>query len=173
MSDTPFARVMARRGRATKTFAWPVLKGEAPRQGCFRMLTDEEIVIAQRNATRYLKDDLKLDEFQLAISLDRNLYAAEEERQLLAAALRDPEHSELPYCTVEDLREHLDPDTRLALMRIYNAFVAERSPITSERDPEKLKALVRDLKEAGALSDGLSCFDTDTLVSIVIALANQ
>lgn len=169
---TPFAMVMRRVGRATKSFQWPVLKGEKPRPGMFVMLVDEDITAAQKAAVDYLKSDLKLDEYQLALTLDRNLYAAEEERQLLARALRDPSNAELPYATVEDLRKHLDPDTRLVLMRMYNAFVAERSPITREQDPEKLRALVRDLKEAGDLSLSLSSFDTDTLVSTVIALAN-
>lgn len=175
MSDatqTPFAAVMSRRGRMTKSFAWPVLKGESSRQGCFVMLTDEEITAAQTAATEYLRKDLKLDEFQLAVSMERNLYAAEEERQLLARALRDPTEPSMPYATVEDLRRHLDPETRHALMRLYNAFVAERSPITREQDPEKLRALVTDLKEAGGLSDWLICCDSDTLVSIAIALAN-
>lgn len=169
--ETEFGRIMKARGRHTELFDWPVRKGEAPRKGRFVWLTDEEIVEAQAAATKYLRDELKLDEFQVAITLDRTLYAFEEARQILARALRSPENPGMKYATVEELRRHLEPDTRRALIELYNTFSQRVSPVSYEKEPGKIAGMIADLKALGppAQSDYLSCCDIDTLRSIVLA----
>lgn len=175
MSETlkpaTLAEVMRTRERPTKTFDWPVPKGEAPFQAAFVLLSDEEIQEATVNASRYVKTTYKLDALELALASESALARQETERHLLAAALRCADNHGMPFTTPDELRKHLGPDTRDALLRIYNAFARERSPITTETDPAKLVALVRELKAAGALSDWLTCCDTDTLKSIVLAQA--
>lgn len=171
--DTPFSKVMRRRGRITGKFAWPVLKGEAPREGCFVFLTDEEVTAAQVAAVTFVMKQYELDEAQLAILAERNLFHAEEGRQLLARALRDPMDPGHQYATVEQLREWLDPETRGALLERYVVFKNSVSPISAARDPAALLAKVDALKEAGGLEDWLTYCDSDTRLYTALALANR
>lgn len=172
-SGTPFGRLMSKRGRITGAFDWPVLRGEKPRKGLFVLLSDEEVEAAQLEAVAHLIEHYKLDEVRMAVLAERNLFHAEEGRQLLVRALRDPSHPDMPYATIEELREHLDPETRGALVERYVAFKNSVSPITAEHDPAVLLEKVDALKEAGGLLDWLTYCDSDTRLYTALALANR
>jgi hypothetical protein len=134
-------------------------------------LSDEETAAAQVAAAKYVCEGMELDKHRLSLVLEGDLYKAEEERQLLATALRDPSKPDFPFATAAALRKFLTPDHRKFLITKLGQFMDERYPYRKVSDPEKIVSMVADLKAAGALSDYLSDCDGDTLISIAESLA--
>jgi hypothetical protein len=166
---TPLARAMKSQKRPHKTIDFPGMNGL---KVAIVVPSDEEIAEAQAAALQYLTAGLKLDEFKLSIMLERNLYEAEEQRQLLACVLRDPADVDASFGTIDDLRQYLTPDTRKILLRHLAAFTEARSPEKRfDGDPKKVEEFVRDLKDSGALSEYLTSCDFATLVTIGLSLA--
>jgi hypothetical protein len=167
---TPLGRVMRSHKRRAKLIPFPGLKGTDVNIVC---PSDEEIAEAQAAATQYLKATLRLDEFQLSLALERNLYEAEEERQILARCLRDPIDSDASFGTVDELREILTPDMRKSLMKALGRFQDEEHPEPQPKDrtPEALSEFIDALKGEGALSEYLTSCDSDTARSIALSLA--
>lgn len=166
---TPFERVMRSSKRPAKVIDMPGYPGT---KVAMLVPSDEELAEAQAAALQYLTGPLKLDEFKLAISLERNLFEAEEARQILVRVLRNPIEQDLPFATIDSLRKGLTVESRNMLMRILNAWKDERSPET--KDPlegDRMVQAVRDLKEAGGLPDYLVSCSFDTLVFIGLSLA--
>lgn len=165
---TALARVMRTHKRPSKTVTFPVLNVKV----AIVVPTDEEIAEADAAATQFLTSKLKLNEYQVALAMERNLYEAEQQRQLLARALRDPSDTDVSFGTVDELREILNPDIRKILLRHLGAWMDEQDPEPKpSNDPDELTRLISDLKDAGALSEYLTCCGTDTLRSIALSLA--
>jgi len=168
---TPFERVLRSARRPAKILDMPGYPGA---KVAMLVPSDEEIAEAQAATLQYLTGPLKLDEFKLAVSLERNLFEAEEARQILVRVLRNPVQQELPFATIESLRRGLNKDMRNVLMRTLAAWVEERSPEKKDDgDGERLVGILRDLKAEGALPDYLMSCGFATLTSFVLALADQ
>lgn len=166
---TPLARAMRSQKRPARVVAFPGLDGA---KVAIVNPSDEEVAEAQAAAAQYLKSVLRLDEFQLSLMLERNLYLAEEERQLLVRVLRDPADTEASFGTIEELRQALTPDTRKILMRHLADWIEERSPEKRfNGDPEKVAEFVQGLKDEGALSEYLTSCDFGTATFIARSLA--
>lgn len=135
--------------------------------------SDEEAAQAQASTLFYLTSGgLKLDEFKLSLTMESKLYEAEYERQLLVRVLRNPNAQDLPFATIQSLREGLTAQSRDMIMRILERWTAERNPQKDlEATPERLVELVRTLKAEAALPDWLMSCNFATLISIALALA--
>jgi hypothetical protein len=168
---TPLARVIRSRTRPiSKPIELPDADGL---EVVFWNPNDEEVAESAADATRYLKNDLRLDEFQATLAMESNLYKAEEERQLFSRIMRDAKDPESPIGDIEDLRELLTEDIRDYLKNHLAAFIDERDPHRRESDPEKIIRRIHDLKAAGGLSEYLTSCDSDSLKSIALSLAGQ
>jgi hypothetical protein len=167
---TPLARVMRSEKRPHVIVMFPKLNVPV----AIVNPSDEEVAESAAAATQFLKQELRLDEFQLSLMLDRNLYENEEARQLLSRVLRDPADIDASFATVDELREHLTADVRKILMRHLAGFIATQDPEPKEkdgRDDAAFRGFIEDLKESGDLFEYLTSCDTDMLLRIAISLA--
>lgn len=134
------------------------------------ILSRQEKFDAQVAATDYLFKEQKLDAIQLAMLQPEGLFEFEREVQFLSKVLRAPGDVELEAFSADDLRGALSTEAQEALMRAYNAFERDESPLTHLEDPEQVKAYLRALKTAGGLSTFVTCSDFGTGKSIALAL---
>jgi hypothetical protein len=147
---TPLARVMRSEKRPHVIVMFPKLNVPV----AIVNPSDEEVAESAAAATQFLKQELRLDEFQLSLMLDRNLYENEEARQLLSRVLRDPADIDASFATVDELREHLTADVRKILMRHLAGFIATQDPEPKEkdgRDDAAFRGFIEDLKDEGGL----------------------
>jgi hypothetical protein len=171
LDDTPLSKLMrSRRRPQSKPVAFP---GGDGIDVVFWNPNDEEVAESAADATRYLKDELKLDEFQATLAMESKLYSAEEQRQLLSRVMRDAKDPDSPVGTIEDLREALGPNERDYLCMHLAAFIDERDPHKKENDSQKIVRRILDLKAAGDLSEYLTSCDFGTLRNIALSLADQ
>lgn len=171
--------VMNSTQRASKLLQWPTPDGEASFEIRLWCLSDEEHALATVAAQEWAFDEKRgIGASPLVAELRRSLFDAEEERQILLRALRRGDDASIPLVVEpDDLRRVLTPDARLALMRAYNGWVDECSPIrhleSGKYSAAEMKAMLRDFRNAGQLSDWLDSCDFASLKSIVLRLADQ
>jgi hypothetical protein len=137
------------------------------------VLSDTETTSAVLDAERWVADQVKdrvVSEESRQLLLD-----TEEDRQLLARALRNATDPSMPLTTVDVLRRVLNKDARAVLMQHYLAWCDECSPLRSlEALPlEEQIARLRNFHEAGALSDWLNSCDFVSLKNTALSLADQ
>lgn len=159
--------------RIAKTIEFPVPNGVAPFKVKLWVLSDTETTSAVLDAERWVAEQLKdrvVSEESRQLLLD-----TEEDRQLLARAIRNPSDPSMPLATVEVLRRVLNKDARAVLMQHYLSWADECSPLRSlDAYPlEEQIARLRNFHEAGALSEWLSSCDFVSLKNIVLSLADQ
>lgn len=166
MSEKP----MKKRVRASRVIPWPVPYGEQSFNVALVLLTHEELQRAQIAAIEHIRS-LRQDAASLAVLQASSFVEIETEVQVLALALREAEQPDMPYKTALELREEMTLVEREALMRAYNAFEQDRSPFSRERDPQKIVAQIHESKTRGVLSDLVNFYDTFSLRSTLLALA--
>lgn len=134
------------------------------------ILSRQEKMDAKIESTNYLFKERQLDAVQLAMLQPEGLFEFESEVQLLAKVLRAPGELELEAFSADDLRSALSTEAQEALMRLYNTFESDESPLTKFEDPEQTKAYLRALKATGGLSTFVKCSDFGTGKSIALSL---
>lgn len=122
-------------GRPHRIIDWP---GDPSTSVALVVLTRKEIEQALLAATKYLRVELKVDPIDLALVQADLLLETEKEIQLLAACLRQPGCLGLRAFEAAALRAEITADEQTALIRAYNAYEKERSPLSLGDDPEKL-----------------------------------
>lgn len=159
--------------RLSKTIEFPVLAGEKPFKVKLWVLSDDETKDAVLGAEQWVQEQTKgrsVSDESRQLLLD-----TEEDRQLLARALRNPEMPDIPLSDVATLRRVLNKDARAVLMQHYLAWCDECSPLRSlgALSLEDQVSALRNFQEAGALSDWLNSCDFVSLKNIALSLADQ
>lgn len=173
--ETAFARRMGSRTRPhSEPRAWP---GDPEFRFRLWALTDHEVTGCRARALLFLQTYFKgLDAAtpaELYLAADEDFFTEEFERQLLAAALRDPDAPDYPLADVGELRLQIGPDERRALMAAYNDWLDACSPLTKVRTEAELQELVSVLGKEPSAREYLSYCDIVTLRSIARALAGR
>lgn len=159
--------------RISKEIEFPVPAGVAPFKVRLWVLSDEETTRAVLDAEAWVAEQIKSRE--VSAESRQLLLDTEEDRQLLARALRNHAAPDMPLADVATLRRVLNKDARAILMQTYLAFCDECSPLRSlgEFSLEEQIARLRNFHEAGALSDWLNSCDFVSLKNIALSLADQ
>lgn len=166
-SDEVPARVIDWPGRVPRALRAKL----ADRRVALVVLSRQDKLDAQIEATRYLLVKQQLDAVQFAMLQPEGCFEFEREIQLLSKFLREPGSLDMEAFSADELRGALSTEQQEALMRAYNAYERDESPLTQVEDPEKAKAYLRSLKAAGGLSTFLQCCDFGTGSAIAHALA--
>ena len=138
-------------------------------------LTGLEFEEAYIEATHWINEVKKLKDWMTQTELGQMLLNLELQVQVLARALRDgnePTHLKMWMRGPMDVRLNLDNDEIGYLYTQWAAFQAERSavkPITQEELEKVLAAVKKGSLEHAALN----CYDTVSLRTIIIELADQ
>lgn len=158
--------------RVSKEIEFPVPNGAPAFKVRLWVLSDEETTRAVLDAETWVDEQTKgraLSEESRQLLLD-----TEEDRQILARALRNHATADLPLCDAATLRRVLNKDARAILMQHYLAWCDECSPLRSlgEFSLEEQIARLRNFHEAGALSDWLNSCDFVSLKNTALSLAD-
>jgi len=143
-----------------------------------RSLSAQQITDATREAVRYLSEAGWTDD-HLFTELGESIFNMETCVQILARALIVPpgsdlvKHEEVTLLTSgpDQVRALLDPDEITLLDREFNAFQAERSPLSRATKWEEVQDLMEALGKGQVPSSRLSVFDDTSLRFIVTELA--
>lgn len=159
--------------RIAKEVEFPVPIGAKPFRVKLWVLSDDETRSAVIDAEAWVAAQAKGRE--LSDESRQLLLDAEEDRQLLARALRNYTSPDLPLADAETLRRVLNKDSRAILMQHYLAWCDECSPLRSlgAFPLEEQVARLRNFHEAGVLSDWLNSCDFVSLKNIALSLADQ
>lgn len=157
-------------GRTHRLIEWP---GDRGRTLGLVVLTEEEFTFAAIAAARYLRNDLKLDPIDMALTQSDMLLERARDVYLLATALRDPRHIDVPAFDAASLRQSITTEERIALMRLYNNFAHDTSPITQAEDHEALVEEVIALGKDEAQWTWVQCSEPDTLRSIAMSMLRR
>ncbi len=164
-------KVMSSADRPSKLIKWPAPEGEATFDVRLWALSDIEFAEATLAAQDWVFDPKRgMGASPLTVEMQRSLFDAEEERQILARALRNANHPDSPLvANVDDLRRVLTPDARRVLMRVYNTYADECSPIREIEalDAAEAKRMLLDFQKAGELSGWLDSCDFGSLKRFV------
>lgn len=165
-------RTTSAQERPAKEIEFPVPTGSKPFKVRLWVLSDEETRSAVIAAEKWVTDQLKagsISEESRQLLLD-----TEEDRQLLARALRNNATPDLPLTDADTLRRVLNKDSRAVLMQHYLAWCDECSPLKSlgALSLEEQLARLRNFHEAGALSDWLNSCDFVSLKNTALSLAD-
>lgn len=159
--------------RVSKEIEFPVPNGSAPFKVRLWVLSDEETTQAVITAEAWVEEQIK----GRVISSDSRqlLLDTEEDRQLLARALRNHAMPDMPLADVATLRRVLNKEARSVLMQHYIAWTDECSPLRRLDDlpMEEQLAKLRNFYESGVLSDWLSSCDFVSLKGFVLLLADR
>jgi len=157
-------------GRTHRLIEWP---GDRGRTLGLVVLTEEEFTFAAIAAARYLRNDLKLDPIEMALTQSDLLLERARDVFLLATALRDPRHIDVPAFDAAALRQSITTEERIALMQLYNKFVEDTSPLTDAPNPEGLFEEVIALGKDEAQWTWVQCSGPDTLRSIAMFMLRR
>ncbi len=164
-------KVMSSADRPSKLIEWPAPDGEKSFSVRLWALSDIEFAEATLAAQDWVFDPKRgMGASPITVEMQRSLFDAEEERQILARALRNADKPGEPLVAdVDDLRRVLTPDARRLLMRMYNAWADECSPIREleAMDPAEAKRMLLDFQRAGELSGWLDSCDFGSLKRFV------
>lgn len=156
--------------RPFRLITWP---GEPSRTLALVLLSEGELERVTIAAARYLKNDLKLDAIELALTEADALIARAKDVLLLAEALRRPEAPEVPAFEATALRRTITSEERAALMNMYRAYERERSPVSTSSDPDALLTEVIALGKDEDRWTWVQCCDVDTLRSIATCMLRR
>lgn len=164
-------KVMSSADRPSKLIQWPAPDGETTFNVRLWALSDIEFAEATLAAQEWVFDPKRgMGASPLTVEMQRSLFDAEEERQILARALRCADKPAEPLVVdVDDLRRVLTPDARRVLMRVYNSYADECSPIREVEllEPAEAKRMLLDFQRAGELSGWLDSCDFGSLKRFV------
>lgn len=157
-------------GRSHRLIAWP---GDPTTQVALVVLTRKEIERASIEAVKYVRHELKLDPIDLSLVESDNLLGNEKIVQTLALAIRKADCVDLPAFTAKSLRESITSEEQTALIRAYNAFERERSPLGKSQNAEALLDEVIRLGKPEAQWTWATYCEPDTLRDIVICAVRR
>lgn len=164
-------KVMDSADRPSKLIRWPAPDGETSFNVRLWTLSDIEFAEATLAAQEWVFDPKRgMGASPLTVEMQRALFDAEEERQILARALRNADDPSAPLVVdVDHLRRVLTPDARRVLMRVYNTYADECSPIREIEalEPAEAKRMLQDFQRAGELSGWLDSCDFGSLKRFV------
>lgn len=129
------AETATARERPHRVIEWP---GDPSVSVALVVLTRKEIEQASIAVTKYVRNELKLDPIDLAITEADDLLGHERIIQTLAAAIRRPECVSARAFEPAALRDSITSEEQIALIGAYNTFERERSPLKHAPDAEKL-----------------------------------
>lgn len=158
--------------RISKEIDFPVPTGVASFKVRLWVLSDSETTSAVVDAEAWVAEQTKGRE--ISPESKQLLLDTEEDRQLLARALRNHASPDMPLSDVATLRRALNKDARAVLMQHYLAWCDECSPLRSlgELSLDDQIARLRNFHEAGVLSDWLNSCDFVSLKNIALSLVD-
>ncbi|MEY5060547.1 MAG: hypothetical protein RIS45_468 [Planctomycetota bacterium] len=157
-------------GRSHRLIAWP---GDPTTQVALVVLTRKEIERSLIEAVKYIRHELKLEPIDLSLVEADELLGNEKIIQTLAAAIRKADCVDLPAFTAKSLRESITSEEQTALIRAYNAFARERSPLTLGESADKMLDEVIRLGKPEAQWTWATYCEPDTLRDIVICAVRR
>lgn len=166
-------RATSARDRVSKEIDFPVPAGEETFKIKLWVLSDEETTQAVLHAEAWVAEQIKGRE--ISAESRQLLLDTEEDRQLLARAMRNHAMPDMPLVDVATLRRVLNKEARAVLVQHYLAWVDECSPLRSLNalpHAERI-AQLRNFHEAGVLPEWLNSCDFGSLKSISLSLADQ
>lgn len=157
-------------GRPHRLIHWP---GDPSKPLALVVLSEDELADATVKGARFLREGLKLDAIDLALTESDGLMARAKECFLLAAALRRPEAPEVPAFDAVALRKSITERERKALMAMYREYELERAALTGSEDPEQVLNEVIALGKDEDRWTFVMCCDEGTLRSTAICMLRR
>lgn len=140
-----------------------------------RTLNADESTRLRADALRWLTGECRFtEEFLIGTTDGTAIFEFEVKVRTLALALVEPAAPHPPVAKdADDLRRTLDADEVTALFEMFLDWVAERSPITSARGVEEVRALCDALGKGTLPLARLSGYDSVSLRTIISELVAQ